>query len=116
MTVFFSALFALVSVAAAVFGGLTLQFGLAVEGVLFFALFIIVGSIAGKASDARRGVDDILDRLDDEQPQKRKDAASDFTSALALYQKQAGLEDAATAIRSLAAEALKRQGFMRQDA
>lgn len=113
MTEFFSALFALVAVAAALFGAATLQFGLAIEGALFFALFIIVGSIAGKASDARRGVDDILDRLDDARPQKRKDAAPDFAAAVALYQKQTGQEDAATAIRSLAAEALKRQGFMR---
>jgi hypothetical protein len=112
MTEFLSALFALAAIAATLFGASTLQLGLAVEGVLFFGLFVIVGSIAGKASDTRRGVEDILDRLDDARPAKRKDAAPDFNSAVALYQKQTGQDDAAAALRSLAAEALKRQGLL----
>lgn len=43
----------------------------------------------------------------------RADAAEDFTSAVLLYQRHAGFADPGDAIRTLAADALRREGFLR---
>lgn len=43
----------------------------------------------------------------------RADAAEDFTSAVLLYQRHAGFTDPGDAIRTLAADALRREGFLR---
>jgi len=107
---FVVALFMVLALGAPAFGLMTLQFGLAIQGILFCGLFLTVGWGLGTL---RREVEDVQDQLDDATPTKRKDATSDFSAAMAAYQKHNGQSDAAAAIRTLAAEALRQQGFLR---
>jgi len=56
--------------------------------------------------------DDKKQRLE-QQKGPRADAADDFNGAVLLYQKHHGHQDAGSAIRVLATEALREKGFLR---
>lgn len=52
-------------------------------------------------------------RLEQQASPPRADAADNFNEAVRLYQQHHGHEDAGSAIRVLASDALRRQGFLR---
>lgn len=114
MTVVISALFFVASAAVAALGFMSLrsdiQIIIAIIGVMFAGLFLVTGAIASSLRALRRDVEDLEDDL---VPGARKDAGSEFGEALQAYQKFSGEADASAAIRSLAADALKHQGFLR---
>jgi hypothetical protein len=117
MTFLVAVVFMLGSIAVAVLGFVSaksdIQLIIGIMGVLFTGAFVVLGSIANVVADIRRNTEDALDQLENEAPKKRKASTSDFNDAMALYQKHTGHADVSAAIRALAADGLKREGFLR---
>jgi len=110
MTTVIAALFFLASVAVAVLGFASvrsdIQIIIGLLGALFAGVFLAVVFLAAKIDAVQRAVEDI-------EPEVRKDAARDFNAAVLLYQKHGGHQEAGSALRELAAEALRQKGFLR---
>lgn len=117
MTTFLSVLLMLVAAAVAVLGFVSaksdIQLIIGIMGALFAGAFLVIASIAATVARTKRDVEDVQDRVDDALPPRRKDAASDFATAMAAYQKQSGHQDGTAAIRALATDALRQQGYLR---
>lgn len=117
MTTILALLFMLASAAVAVLGFASaksdIQLIIGILGVQFAGAFLVLASIAATVGRIKKEVEDVQDQLDETRPAPRKDAAQDFASAVAAYQREGGHDDGAAAIRALATDALRQKGFLR---
>lgn len=113
----FSIIFFLVSAAVSVLGFMSIksdiQIIIAVLGLLFAGHFLVMALVGAAAGDTKRIALDIEDAIEDMFPKKRKGATGDFQTAVAAFQEHSGEADAASAVRSLASAALRREGFLK---
>lgn len=97
-----------------------IQIIIGVLGLLFSGVFLTLfshglsqWSLTGAAKRIENAIGDVEDTLLAAKPIMRKDAASDFNAAVLLYQQQQSHADPGTAIKQLAAEALRQKGFLK---
>lgn len=97
-----------------------IQLIIGVLGLLFSGLFLALffqgtsqWSLSRAVARTRRIVEDLEGPAPEPKGARRKGAASDFNAALLLYLQEQNHSDAGLAIKALAADALRHQGFLR---